>query len=86
MTARGIEMLIFGILIAFHAVFLVALTLQELSRKVCDLIQVQLQQVFDVYCQGPDGINVHMNDEVVQNLPERSRYIIDAMKCGKWLI
>lgn len=64
---------------------MVSLTLQELVRKVCDLIQVQPSQVFDVYCQGPDGINVHMNDEVVQNLPDRSRYIIDAMKCGEFL-
>lgn len=71
---------------AYHAVFLISLTLHELVRKVCELIQVQPSQVFDVYCQGPDGINVHMNDDVVQNLPDRSRYVIDAMKCGKWFI
>jgi len=67
---------------ASHAVFLVNMSLQELVRKMCDLIQVQPNHVFDVYCQGPDGINIHMNDEVVQNLPDRSRYTIDAMKCG----
>lgn len=69
--------------VAYHAVFLIALNLTELVQKVCDLIQVQPSQVYDVYCQGPDGINVHVNDEVVQNLPDRSRFLIDAMKCGK---
>uniref|UniRef100_A0A915IV68 SAM domain-containing protein n=1 Tax=Romanomermis culicivorax TaxID=13658 RepID=A0A915IV68_ROMCU len=68
---------------AYHAVFLKALTLTELVRKVCDLIQVQSSQIYDVYCQGPDGINVHVNDEVVQNLVDKSRFIIDAMKCGE---
>lgn len=65
----------------YHALYLEHLTSQELLEKLAKLYNVSGEQIGELYCQGPSGIYVLLNDEVLQNMSEQSRFCVEAMKC-----
>ena len=65
----------------YHALYLEHLTSQELLEKLAKLYNVSGDQIGELYCQGPSGIYVLLNDEVLQNMSEQSRFCVEAMKC-----
>uniref|UniRef100_A0A8W8NG76 SAM domain-containing protein n=1 Tax=Magallana gigas TaxID=29159 RepID=A0A8W8NG76_MAGGI len=64
----------------YHALYLEHLTSQELLEKLAKLYNVSGEQIGELYCQGPSGIYVLLNDEVLQNMSEQSRFCVEAMK------
>nr|XP_022340381.1 transcription factor CP2-like isoform X1 [Crassostrea virginica] len=64
----------------YHALYLEHLTSQELLEKLAKLYNVSGDQIGELYCQGPSGIYVLLNDEVLQNMSEQSRFCVEAMK------
>lgn len=64
----------------YHALYLENLSVEELIGKLAQLINVQTQNVHDVYIQGPSGIHVLMNDEVIRNLREESMFIVEVLR------
>ncbi|XP_062611899.1 transcription factor CP2-like [Saccostrea cucullata] len=64
----------------YHALYLEHLTSQELLEKLAQLYNVNADQIGELYCQGPSGIYVLLNDEVLQNMSEQSRFCVEAMK------
>lgn len=70
--------------IVYHALYLEHLTSRELLEKLAKLYNVGASQIGELYCQGPSGIYVLLNDEVLQNMSEQSRFCVEAMKCKLW--
>ncbi|XP_055998513.1 transcription factor CP2-like isoform X2 [Ostrea edulis] len=64
----------------YHALYLEHLTSRELLEKLAKLYNVGASQIGELYCQGPSGIYVLLNDEVLQNMSEQSRFCVEAMK------
>ncbi|GAB6019360.1 hypothetical protein CHUAL_000949 [Chamberlinius hualienensis] len=64
----------------YHAIYLDNLTVEELMAKLAQLLSFQLQNVQNVYIQGPGGIHVLITDEVVRNISEESLYHIELIK------
>jgi transcription factor CP2-like protein len=65
----------------YHALYLEHLTSQELLEKLAKLYNVASSEIGELYCEGPEGIYILLNDEVIQNMSEQSRFCVEAMKC-----
>ncbi|KAK3106474.1 hypothetical protein FSP39_020683 [Pinctada imbricata] len=64
----------------YHAIYLETLMKAELVVKLAALYSVGPQQIRELYCQGPSGIYVLVTDEVVHNLKDQARFLVEAMK------
>ncbi|KAJ8012585.1 hypothetical protein DPEC_G00044390 [Dallia pectoralis] len=64
----------------YHAVYLEELTVGSLSEKIALLYSVTPQQISHIYRQGPTGIHVLVSDEMVQNFPEETCFVISTLK------
>ncbi|XP_046542864.1 transcription factor CP2-like isoform X1 [Haliotis rubra] len=69
-----------GELIVYHAVYLEAMTVMELSQKLSLLFGIQRSQIGDIYIQGPSGIHVLVTDEVIHNVGDQTRFAVEGMK------
>ncbi|KAG7477341.1 hypothetical protein MATL_G00068510 [Megalops atlanticus] len=64
----------------YHALYLEDLTVAELTEKIACLFSISLRQIGHIYKQGPTGIHVLVSDEMIQNFPDESCFILDTMK------
>ncbi|XP_069614723.1 alpha-globin transcription factor CP2 isoform X2 [Ranitomeya imitator] len=64
----------------YHAIFLEDLTSLELTEKLAQLFNICPHQINQVYKQGPTGIHVLISDEMIQNFPDESFFVLDTMK------
>ncbi|XP_077153931.1 alpha-globin transcription factor CP2 [Ranitomeya variabilis] len=64
----------------YHAIFLEDLTNMELTEKLAQLFNICPHQINQVYKQGPTGIHVLISDEMIQNFPDESFFVLDTMK------
>lgn len=64
----------------YHALYLDTFTSQELIGKLAKLYSVAPQQIAELYCSGPSGIYILTTNEVVQNLKDQARFLVEAMK------
>ncbi|XP_027766704.1 transcription factor CP2-like, partial [Empidonax traillii] len=69
-----------GTFFVYHAVYLEELTAAELSEKLAQLFRVSAHQIQQIYKQGPTGIHVLVSDEMIQNFPDESCFVLDTMK------
>lgn len=65
---------------AYHAVFLDNPTSREITQKLADLFTLEVHQISEMFWQGPSGIHIVVNDEVVRNFQDQSRFLISAIK------
>lgn len=64
----------------FRAVYLRSLTVLELLSKLTSLCSLSPFSVHDIYIDGPSGIHVLVNDEVVRNMPDESMYALELLR------
>ncbi|XP_048343448.1 alpha-globin transcription factor CP2 [Sphaerodactylus townsendi] len=64
----------------YHAIYLEELTAVELTEKIAQLFSISSQQISQIYKQGPTGIHVIISDEMIQNFPDESCFVLDTMK------
>lgn len=64
----------------YHAVFLEILNLSELKKKLAARCGLTPEQIMAVYRQGPTGIYVLVEDEMVMNLMEEQHFVIELMR------
>ncbi|OWK49885.1 Alpha-globin transcription factor CP2 [Lonchura striata] len=69
-----------GTFFVYHAVYLEELTAAELAEKLAQLFRVPAQHIQHIYKQGPTGIHVLVSDEMIQNFPDESCFVLDTMK------
>uniref|UniRef100_UPI0024444508 transcription factor CP2-like protein 1 n=1 Tax=Nyctereutes procyonoides TaxID=34880 RepID=UPI0024444508 len=67
-------------LCVYHAIFLQELTTLELVEKIANLYSISPQHIHGVYWQGPTGIHVVVNNEMVQNFQDESCFILSTLK------
>ena len=67
-------------LAVYHAIYLEELTAVELTEKIAQLFSISPCQISQIYKQGPTGIHVLTNDEMIQNFQEEACFIVDTMK------
>lgn len=63
----------------FHAIYLSAYSSTELLQKLSTLIGVSAEQVRNIYCHGPHGIHVLMNNDVIRHVKEESMFSVDII-------
>ncbi|XP_055489776.1 upstream-binding protein 1-like isoform X2 [Leucoraja erinacea] len=64
----------------YHAIYLEELTTAELSKKIATIFSISQNQINQVYRQGPTGIHVLVNDQMVHNLQDESCFVISTIK------
>lgn len=65
---------------AFHAIFLESLTNSELIQKLSALFGVPLEQVNDIFVEGPQFVNVHLSNEVIRHLKSDGLFTLDILQ------
>ncbi|XP_048856287.1 transcription factor CP2-like isoform X2 [Brienomyrus brachyistius] len=69
-----------GTFYVYHAVYLEELSAIELTEKIAQLFNISPRQISQIYKQGPTGIHVLVSDEMIQNFPDESCFVLDTMK------
>ncbi|XP_065144945.1 transcription factor CP2-like protein 1 [Paramisgurnus dabryanus] len=64
----------------YHALYLVDLTVFELTEKIANQYNVSSQQIHHLYRQGPTGIYILVFVQMVQNFTEETSFIISTLK------
>ncbi|KAK0059446.1 transcription factor CP2 [Biomphalaria pfeifferi] len=64
----------------YHAIYLDTLGLAEFKMKLSTLFGIQTQQISDILMQGPSQIHILLTDEVVQNIQDQTRFVVEGMK------
>ncbi|XP_065167060.1 transcription factor CP2-like protein 1 isoform X1 [Atheta coriaria] len=73
----------------FNAIFLQRLSNHELIQKLSALLNVQADNVKDIYVHGPQMIHVQLNSEMMQHLKDETMFnveIINSNSDGKFVI
>lgn len=63
----------------FHAVYMMSHTYTELMCKLAPLLGMAKEQLRQVYYQGPHGIHVLINDDVISHLKDESMFHVEMM-------
>ncbi|XP_058038150.1 transcription factor CP2-like protein 1 [Ahaetulla prasina] len=66
--------------VIYQELYLEELTATELTNKLAELLSVPANQVQQVSKQGPTGIHILVNDQMVRNLPDESCFIAAVTK------
>ncbi|CAL1537826.1 unnamed protein product [Lymnaea stagnalis] len=64
----------------YHALYMDSLVLEEFKVKLSTLFGIQTQQIGDIYMQGPSQIHILLTDEVIQNIQDQTRFVVEGMK------
>uniref|UniRef100_A0A1B6DG69 Grh/CP2 DB domain-containing protein n=1 Tax=Clastoptera arizonana TaxID=38151 RepID=A0A1B6DG69_9HEMI len=65
--------------IVYHAIYLASLSSREIISKLSKLLSISINQVHDVYLQGPGGIHVLVSDELVQNIKDEAMFMVEIL-------
>ncbi|BET02878.1 Transcription factor [Nesidiocoris tenuis] len=66
----------------YQAVHLTCLTSTELLTKVSSVLGIHVTQVASVFVEGPNGIKLVLNDQLVSHLNDHSAYSISSVQDG----
>ncbi|MGH0124172.1 UNVERIFIED_CONTAM: hypothetical protein FKN15_016583 [Acipenser sinensis] len=66
----------------YHALYLEEMTAAELTRKIASVFNISLNQIIQVYRQGPMGIHILVSDQMVYNFQDESCFLISTVKGG----
>ncbi|XP_072455398.1 upstream-binding protein 1 isoform X2 [Notamacropus eugenii] len=69
-----------GAVYVYHAIYLEEMAASEVTRKLASAFSVPLHQINQVYRQGPTGIHILLNDQVVQNFQDESCFLFATIK------
>ncbi|XP_014670439.1 PREDICTED: transcription factor CP2-like [Priapulus caudatus] len=61
----------------YNAIFLEQLTSRELAVKTAEILQLHVHCIMDMHWTGPNGITVMITNEVVQNMKDQGRFVVD---------
>lgn len=61
----------------FHAIYLNSYTNDELGEKLSPLIQPTVEQIQGYFLQGPNGIHIHINDDVIRHFKNEQMYSVE---------
>ncbi|KAK6490529.1 upstream-binding protein 1 isoform X1 [Huso huso] len=64
----------------YHALYLEEMTAAELTRKIASVFNISLNQIIQVYRQGPTGIHILVSDQMVCNFQDESCFLISTVK------
>ncbi|XP_041100803.1 upstream-binding protein 1 isoform X4 [Polyodon spathula] len=64
----------------YHALYLEEMTAAELTRKIASVFNISLNQIIQVYRQGPTGIHILVSDQMVYNFQDESCFLISTVK------
>lgn len=64
----------------YYAMYLEALTLVELRKKLALKCSLSVEQIVGIYRQGPTGIYVLVDDEVVRNFVDEGHFIVQLVR------
>ncbi|XP_046846407.1 transcription factor CP2-like isoform X2 [Xenia sp. Carnegie-2017] len=64
----------------YQAVYLETLTLKALKEKLAQKCNLQSSQISAVFREGPTGIKILVNDEMVANLADEMSFIVDVIR------
>jgi len=67
-------------ILVFHAIYLNLGTSQELIEKLAHLFHASPSVIVDIHLLGANNIHILVTDEVVQNMPDNSQYVIEVLK------
>ncbi|XP_048416259.2 transcription factor CP2-like isoform X3 [Stegostoma tigrinum] len=68
----------------YKEIYLEDLTKAELTNKLAALFSISPSQILQIYRQGAAGIHILVGDQMIQNLPDESSFIINSLK-GKMI-
>lgn len=64
----------------YYAMFLEALNLGELRKKLALKCSLRVEQIVAIYRQGPTGIYVLVDDEMVRNFVDEGHFIVQLLR------
>ncbi|XP_048416261.2 transcription factor CP2-like protein 1 isoform X5 [Stegostoma tigrinum] len=64
----------------YKEIYLEDLTKAELTNKLAALFSISPSQILQIYRQGAAGIHILVGDQMIQNLPDESSFIINSLK------
>ncbi|XP_067824909.1 transcription factor CP2-like protein 1 isoform X2 [Heptranchias perlo] len=64
----------------YKEIYLEDLTKAELTNKLAALFSISPNQILQIYRQGAAGIHILVGDQMIQNLPDESSFIINSLK------
>ncbi|KAK6491680.1 upstream-binding protein 1 isoform X3 [Huso huso] len=64
----------------YHALYLEEMTATELTRKIASVFNISLNQINQVYRQGPTGMHILVSDQMVYNFQDESCFLISTVK------
>ncbi|KAM4657565.1 upstream-binding protein 1 isoform 1-T1 [Amazona ochrocephala] len=67
-------------LVVYHAIYLEEMAASEVTRKLALAFNIPLHQINQVYRQGPTGIHILVNDQMVQNFQDESCFLFTTIK------
>ncbi|XP_072927488.1 transcription factor CP2-like protein 1 isoform X2 [Hemitrygon akajei] len=65
---------------AYKEIYLEDLTKAELTNKLAALFSISPNEILQIYRQGVAGIHILVGDQMIQNLPDESSFIINSLK------
>ncbi|XP_064618398.1 transcription factor CP2-like [Liolophura sinensis] len=66
--------------VVYHAIYLESLQSRELILKLAQLYNIRPEHILDIYIQGPSGIHILVTDDVVVNIQDESRLVVEGLK------
>ncbi|OXB83227.1 UNVERIFIED_CONTAM: hypothetical protein H355_001979 [Colinus virginianus] len=69
-----------GAIYVYHAIYLEEMAASEVTRKLALAFNIPLQQINQVYRQGPTGIHILVSDQMVQNFQDESCFLFTTIK------
>ncbi|XP_065666131.1 transcription factor CP2 isoform X3 [Hydra vulgaris] len=64
----------------YHAMFLEQLTVEDLKRKIAKKCCIKEDCILSIVKQGPTGIHIHVDDEVIRNFADESHHVMEVLK------
>ena len=64
----------------YHAMFLEQLTTEDLKRKLAVKCGIKEGEISALLKQGPTGIHIHVDDELVRNFVDEAHHVVEVIK------
>ncbi|XP_060517070.1 transcription factor CP2-like protein 1 isoform X2 [Cylas formicarius] len=64
----------------FYAIFLSSHDTAELLRKLAALVAISQDHVRDIYVEGPQGIHIQLNEDVLQHIDDEAMFTLTVVQ------
>lgn len=62
---------------AYHAMYLITLTNCEIIQKLSSIYRIPVDQIKDVFIEGPQSIHVHLTNDVIRHLKSDTLFTLN---------